>query len=127
MGEVKVELPSDLIQTHIRMAVVQALDKDNEKLVEAVVRAAMMEPAPDRYASRGKTKFQITVEEMIREEAKKVFQEWIDTNREMIREAFLKRLSKTPKKFIDTIADAFLDSMTGFSFSINWEPKDMEL
>lgn len=127
MNEVKMQLPSDLIQAHIRMAVVQALNKDNDKLVEAVVRAAMMEAAPDRYTHRDKTKLQVTIEEMIREEAKKVFQEWLDTNKKMVREAFLARLNKTPKKFVEAIADEFLSSMRGFSFSVKWEPKDMEL
>ena len=129
-SEIKMQLPDDLIKAHIRLAVIEALDKSggNEKLIEAVVKAAMEEKEKNSYSSYGeKTVFGQQVREMIRDEAKAVFQQWLDENKQNIHDAFMKRLKKSPQKFIDHIVETFLGAMASdFSFQVKWEPKDRD-
>ena len=110
--------------------VIEALDKSdgNEKLIEAVVKAAMEETGRDRdrYGS-DRSLFGEQVRVMIRAEAKVVFQEWLDENKQKIRDAMTKRLKKSPQKFVVNIVDSFLGAMGGnFSFQVKWEPKDRD-
>lgn len=112
------EITRDIVQAHIRAAVVAALAKDPEKLVAAVVDAAMKEKDRNNYSSDPPI-WDRMVNEMIREAAKEAFKEWLAENADLIKRKVRERLSKEKSKFINNMVGALVDAMkTGFYFSV---------
>jgi hypothetical protein len=116
MGDSKVEIkiPEQLIEDMIRSKIVEQIGTGHE-LVKRIVESAC-----DKKDSswNKKTILQKAFEEMIRNEAKKIFREWIDTNREAFREAFIAQLSKQKNARLKKLANSVIDEMCGFSVQV---------
>ncbi len=96
------EAARDIAETKIRAAVAEALGKDPRALIERVVDAALS-ARPDPYSRE--PVLQKAIREMIVEEAKAAFADWIEENRTVVRRAVAARLRDTKKGLIDRVAD----------------------
>lgn len=125
-GNVSVSLPAeitrDIVTAQIRAAVVASLASDPEKLVRAVVDAAMAQKV-DNW--RDRTIWDDQINQAIREAAQGALQEWITDNMTMIRKAVRTRLDKEKRgileKLVDSIADA---AKSSWCFSIAFKEID---
>lgn len=117
---VSTENMENLINNKIQLAMMEALNDDREQLVERVVSAALMQEVEDRYSGRNgkkKTVFGKAIEEMIQASAKDTFQVWLDENQALLRAAIEKRLTKSPQKFINSVADQVMKGF-GEAFTV---------
>jgi hypothetical protein len=113
------EITRDIVNAQIKAAVVTALAKDPERLVAAVVQAAMTQK-PERGYSSDPPIWDSMVNKMIREAAESAFKEWLAENAEMIKRKVRERLSREKTKFVEKIVDGMVDATkTGFSFSVS--------
>lgn len=112
------EITKDIVNAQIKAAVVTALAKDPEKLVTAVVDAAMKQK-PERGYSSDPPIWDTMVNEMIRDAAKIAFKEWLDENAEMIKRKVRERMNREKSAFIAKTVDALTDSFkSSFYFSV---------
>ena len=117
------DLVKDIIDVKMREAMVEALGKDPEALVTAVVKSAL-EKKESSYG-RGKTVFQEAIDKMIQEEARAVFQKWLSAKKPLIKKAILKRLKDTEAGFVDTVAEKLVDTLgSKFYVSVHLKVED---
>jgi hypothetical protein len=91
-----------IIDSHVRKAIMEALGKDPESLIKAVVDSAM---SAKSSSFSNKTLFIEASEQMIRDAAREVFKEWLSDKKVLIQNAISKRLKEENSAFIETIAD----------------------
>ena len=104
-----VEVPQEMVRAHIQKAVAEALGADPSALVQTVVDVAMR--AKERsYGSE--TIFGEAVNKMIRDAAKGVFAEWLETQKDTIRQALLKRLATQGSAFVEQVADQLIKGLS---------------
>jgi len=103
-SQIGIHLPSQLIEDVIRAEIVRALG-DKSNLIEAVVSTALKAKDPRTYGSE--TIFRQEVNKMVREEAIQVVRQFIDSNRERIRNAFQEYLLRN--SIIDKLVSGLID------------------
>lgn len=97
-----------LLDVKIKASIMEALGKDPDKVIETVVTQALSEKK-DSYSSE--TKFQSAINEMIREVAKVTFSEWIESKKDVIRKAILKRINREESQFFESLADQLVNGL----------------
>lgn len=107
--QIVMEIPKEIIDAQVKAAVVGALAKDPEKLVAAVVDAAMRQKDPRDYGRT--TIWDRTINDAIRLAANEAMKEWLDGQRAAIKAAVLSRL-KRKEKLIGEIADKLIDKFS---------------
>ena len=118
------EITRDIVNAQIKAAVVTALARDPERLVAAVVDAAMKEKNRNGYSSDPPI-WDSMVNEMIREAAKDAFKEWLTANAEMIKRKVRERMDREKSKFVQKTVDALTDSFKSeFVFRVNLKDID---
>ena len=124
-SEMKIEIPTNLITDTIRAEMVRQMASENKtKLIEAVVAHAMT-ARKDSYSSTP-TFFQETVNGMIREEAQKVFKEWIDANRKQISDALFKHLNENKQARLKEFAENLAKNIEMYGIQVNLDLRDKE-
>ena len=114
------DVPKEIIDAEIRAAVVKALGTDPDKLVRAVVDAAM-DQKKDRYDKD--TIFQTAVADMIRGAAKEEFKAWLEQKRPLIMAAVRERLTRE-EGFVGQVADKLVTAMAAsFYVSVHLDVK----
>ncbi|HXF73045.1 MAG TPA: hypothetical protein VNO79_10605 [Actinomycetota bacterium] len=98
----------EIVETRIRLAVAEALAKDPRALIERMVDAALAQ-RDDRWSNQ--TILQTTIKQMVVEEVKAAFAEWVDEHRQAIRQAVAKRLRATKEGVIDRMADRIMEGL----------------
>jgi hypothetical protein len=118
-SEMKIEIPTDLISDSIRAELVRQIGvgPTRDKFVEAVIRNAM-EGKKDNYSS-SPTFFQAAVNEMIREEALKVFKAWLEENRTAISAALFSYLNGNKQKRLKDFAEKLAGNIATYGISVN--------
>ena len=115
--QVSITVSKEIIDAHVKAAVITALNKDPEALVRAVVNAAMNEK--DRSYSNF-TIWDTQVNSMIREVAKATFDEWLNEMKPTIAKEVRARLAgKNGRKTIDDIVEKMATALSGFTVSIH--------
>ncbi|MEE9382890.1 MAG: hypothetical protein V3V08_05690 [Nannocystaceae bacterium] len=113
--EVSTENMDQLIEGHIRVAMLEALSEDSSTLIERVVKLAMNQECKksshNHYSNNKKTHFGCELEDMVREAAGSMFKDWLKEHHTLIRGAIEKRLNQAPKKFVNDIAKAVVDGL----------------
>lgn len=120
-SEVKIEIPTILIQDTIRAEMMRSLG-NTDQLVEAVIKHAMNEKK-DTYNSTP-TYFQHAVNEMIRNIAKDIFSEWLEQNRENIKKALLKFLTENKQKMLTDLATQLASNITTYGINVSLTLRD---
>lgn len=110
-----IQIPDEMLRAAILDLVAKALP-DRDKLIQQVVREAMLEP-PDRYARRGETKFGKIIADEIRALCEVVFREWLDGKKDAIRDQLLRELEKIKAKRLRAIVEALADGLSTLSVS----------
>jgi len=124
MPEFNVKLEEDLVKTYIEKAIAEALGKNPEALVQAVVREAM---SAKRNTYDRKTIFQSAIEEMIRQAAKEQFKLWLDTQKDKIKKALQERLAKEGDGFIAKVTDSIVTGLAeSFYVSVHLKIEDQD-
>lgn len=103
-----IQIPEQMIANVIQAEIVKAIPNP-EAWVAAVVRKALEEP--DRNSYGRKTKFEDTVEGEIRDLAKTVFREWLNGQKEKIRDQLVTELNRRNAKRVKEIAGLLADAM----------------
>lgn len=117
-SEMKIQIPSDLIEDTIRAEMVRQIGAENrDKLIESVVYHAMTQKKDDY--SRTPTYFQSAVNEMIREEACKIFREWLDGNRKSIATALFAYLNDNKQKHLKIFAENIANSIDKYGIDVS--------
>lgn len=105
---VVMNVPKDVIETHIKLAVAQVLARDPETLIRACVDAVLTKKS-DNYHSR--TVLETTLEKLIKETAERSAQEWITEQGPKIRDAVRQRLNKDKAALIQKLVDGLGDQL----------------
>ncbi len=113
---VKIHIPEGLITDTIRAEIVRQIGTGPE-LVEAIIRRSMSAKNSRSYGS--KSIFEESVEGMIIDEAKKVFAEWMETNREGIKKALFKYLNSNKQKKLTEFAEKMAECVTKYNMRIS--------
>jgi len=121
MSEVKIEIPQVMIEDLVRAEMVKAMG-NKDQLVEKVVQVAMTQKR-DSYSGTP-TFFQETVNKMIREEAEKIFGEWIEQNRSAIRDAMMKFLNANKQKRLTEFCEKLAENITKHGISVDIDLRD---
>lgn len=122
-SELKIQLPTALIEDSIRAEIVRQFP-DKEKLATRIIEEALTQKA-DRYSRSDETLFGAAVKAMIREEAQKIFGEWVEENRDLIRKAFVAELKRDKHKRLAGMVDSLLRDLSRFSVSVSLNrPRD---
>ena len=108
MAEITMQVPKEIISAHVAAAVMEALGKDPDALIKAVVDEAMR---TKKNSYESDTIFLSGVKELIRQEANTVFKDWLEQKRPIIQKAILTRLKREEAGFINTVADKLVDGM----------------
>ena len=120
-SEVKIHIPEQLISDTIRAEIVRQIP-NKEAFAESVIKA-MLEVKRDSYSSTP-TLFQESVRGMILEEAKKIFAEWIEQNRQLIRDALFRYLNGNKQKALTNLCEEISKSIYKYSFNVSLFLKD---
>jgi hypothetical protein len=112
-GEINVSISQESVQqiidAKVREAVAGALGRDPKYLIDNIVRMALEEKSRDSYGGR-QTIFAEAVSKMIREEALRGIQEWIEENRPLMRKVIHERI-RARKGFAQKLADNMTDAL----------------
>lgn len=119
-AKILMSVPKDIIHAQVQSAVVQALNKDPEALVRAVVEAAMQEKPRDSYSYDKATIWQKMVNEEIRKVATEQFKIWLEQQKPVIAKQIQEFMGKSTKGMVQKIAEKMADSLNNFSININW-------
>jgi hypothetical protein len=118
-SEMKIEIPTKLIEDSIRCEMVRQIGEGamRDKFVEAVVKNAM-ESKKDSY-SNTPTYFQQAVNEMIKDEALKIFKSWLDENRAAISTALYNHLNGNKQARLKEFADQLAGNISKYGITVN--------
>jgi hypothetical protein len=117
-SQVSITVSKEVIDAHVKAAVVSALNKDPEALIRAVVSAAMNQK--DSHSYSGATIWDQQVNAMIREVAKATFDEWLNEMKPTIqKEVRLRLAGKNGKKTIDDIVEQLSSALGRFQVSVH--------
>lgn len=117
MAEVGITIPTELINDLVRAAIVRELGNQTA-LIEGVVNAAMS-AKESNYSS--KTFFQATTEKLIRGVADEALKEWIETQREAIKAAFLKYLTSRDGAATKKLIDAMMEGVGRYQATVQFK------
>lgn len=116
-SQVSITVSKEVIDAHVKAAVVSALNKDPEALVRAVVHAAMNQKSSN-YPNHCIWDEQVSA--MIREVAKGTFDEWLNEMKPIIAKEVRQRLAgKNGKATIDDIVGKLSTALGNFQVSIH--------
>ncbi len=113
---VSTQIPHKLIEDVVRAQIVESLKGDGVAMIDAVVREAMNRKK-DTYSSTP-TYFQEEVEKMIREEAREIFKEWLDSNRDNIKSALFKHLNSNKQKRLLEFCEKLAGNITTYGIDV---------
>jgi len=118
-SEMKIEIPTKLIEDSIRCEMVRQIGEGamRDKFVESVVKNAM-ESRKDNYGSTP-TYFQQAVNEMIRDEALKVFRAWLEENRAAISTALYNHLNGNKQARLKDFAEKLAGNISTYGITVN--------
>ncbi len=122
-SEMKIEIPTQLIEDTIRAEMVRQIGGENkDKLIEAVVKTAMTQKK-DTYNSTP-TYFQQAINEMIRDTAKEIFGEWVESNRAAIAKALTVYLNANKQKRLTEFAENLAGNISRYGITVNLNLKE---
>ncbi len=116
MSDAKLEMkiPAQLIENTILTELVKQMP-NKEQFTEQLV-LQMMRHKANSYDRE--TVFQAACREMVLTEARKIFGEWLDQHREMIRKSLTKYLTKNKSEMVHQIAKNMADGIASYSASV---------
>jgi len=121
--EMKIELPTQLIEDTIRAEMVRQIGGENrDKLIENVVKTAMSQKKNDYNSTP--TYFQEAVNGMIRDEAIRVFKEWIGSNRADIAKALFTYMNADKQKRLKQFAEKLAQNISRYGIYVSLDLKD---
>ncbi len=125
MTEMKMELPTQMIEDTIRAEMVRSImaSGGHEKMLRAVVKEALEKT--DRYDRE--TVFQKAINKLIRKKAEEAFAEWIEENGEAVKAALIKELNKGRQARIRKIASDITDGLTQITPTVDLKFAKREL
>lgn len=111
-----ISIPNGLIEDLVRAAIVRELG-DQTKLIEGIVRQALG-AKKDSYSKE--TLFQAEVHKAIREAAQEAIKEWIQSNRDRVKQALLDHLLESNGIAAKKLAESLIDGISGYNIKVNF-------
>lgn len=109
--DVKVQIPQDkmqeIIDTHIRAAIVGALGKDPEACARAIVDEALRRRSDKSFSGRSVLSDAVT--DLVQTAAKEAIKEWIEENKQLVKAAVTRRMREGD--FAEKIAAQVTDGL----------------
>lgn len=99
---------AEVVDARIRQGVTEALGKDPETMVRAVVDAALSEK-PGSYGRE--TFLQAAVKDLIQKAAQDSLRQWVVENQELIRARVAERIAGKKADLPDRIADSVIEAL----------------
>lgn len=122
MSKLEINIPSQMIEDAVRAQVVEALTAGKgEELIKAIINQAMTEK---RNTYGHETVFGYAVKEMIRSEAKKIFGDWLNSQREALREQLMAELDMNGKKRLKELTEALVQNIGRYSVEVSFRIPD---
>ncbi len=118
--EAKVEIQKDYIDKVIAVAIIEALG-DKDDIIQQVVDAAMNQKK-DTYSKE--TYFMAGVNQSIRDAAQETFKEWLSENKEAVKVALKKYLSKKEGMIDNLVKQIMTGLIDHVSVSVRLTPDD---
>ena len=116
-----VSVPREYVEEQIRLAIMQALSKDTEAVVKALVDSALS-TKKDSYSKE--TVLQVAYNNMVREAAVEALKDWIAETQPVIKAAVLKKIQATTG-LAETIADRVVEGLgQRFSVQVFWKQEE---
>ena len=119
--QIVMKVPEEIIDAQVRSAVAQALGKNADVLVRAIVDRAISKKQ-DNYSRT--TIFQDELDKMIRAVANESLAEWLEELRPEIRKQVRATLDKRKREQVAKMADRLLDSLSNAIFYVNVKNSD---
>ena len=114
-SQVQIHIPQQLIDDMVRAEIVRALG-NHEAFCKAMVQRAL-DARKNTYDKT--TILEDTFGEMVREEAKKIFREWVEEHRELLKKHFVQALTDKKNERLRQMADSLLGSIHDFSLNVS--------
>ena len=119
MSKLELSIPDQMITDAVRAQIASSISEQGaQEMVEHVVKLALEERHERSYGRQ--TIFQKAVNTMIQEEAERIFGEWLDENRELLKETLLRELNGRRQKRLKDIAEEICSNMGRFSCSVSF-------
>jgi hypothetical protein len=115
-SEVKIEIPSSLIEDTIRMEMIRQMPNKEGIMAEVIKKA--MQAKKDNY-SNSKTIFQETFESKIMSTVNEIIGEWMEVHREEVKDHIVKYLTKGKNEFLNQFAEALMNGVTKYSIGVH--------
>lgn len=122
-SQVGISIPTQLIEDIVRAEIVRSLG-DQTALIEGIVRAAITAKQPNSYSDRDPTIFMKQAQEMIRKVATEALQEWIEQNRQKIKDALFRHLQSKDGAPVKKLVESFTEGLGRYSISVGFNWKD---
>lgn len=118
---VMINVSEDIIKAHVQAAVQQVLNRDPEKLVKAVVDAALNQKR-DHYNS--KTIWEEQLNDAIRAVAQETFKEWVESVKPVVAKMIRERFEGPKgKETVKAIVDKMTAALGSFAVHVSL-PRD---
>ncbi len=112
---VQIKIPEELISDLVRAEIVKAVG-NKEAFVNAVVMRALGAKS-DSYPYKSLIETEFT--KMVQEEAKKVFGEWIEENRGLLKKYFLQALNQEKGARLQKMAEDLIAGIGRFNVQVS--------
>jgi hypothetical protein len=122
VSDVKIDIPDTLIEDVVQAEIVRQFP-DKETFAEQCIAAMLKEK---RNSWREKSMFGEACQNMIQEEAKRIFGQWIEENRELLRDTLYKFLSKDKNKVLKKLCEDWTKNLSKWSVELQVTMKDWE-
>ena len=116
-SQVGIHIPSQLIEDLVRAEMVRALG-NQEALIAGIVREAITAKDPKSY--RDETIFMRSAQEMIRKVATEALQDWIEQNRQKIKDALFKHLQSREGAAVKQLVESFTAGLGRYSIGVSF-------
>ena len=116
-----VSVPREYVEEQIRLAIMQALSKDTEAVVKALVDSALS-TKKDSYSKE--TVLQVAYNNMVREAAVEALKDWIAETQPVIKAAVLKKIRATTGLAEELASQLTKGLSQDFSARVYWKPEE---
>lgn len=119
--QIMMKVPEEVITAQVKAAVASVLNKDPERLVRAVVDAAMAQKK-DHYDKRSLWEEELNT--MIRAVAREEFVAFLAEQRPGIAKLVREKLGGSKSKILDDLVGRVVDGVKNVNVAVHWPGKD---
>lgn len=97
-----------ILDVQVKAAIMKGLGKNKDVVIAEIVNKALSQKKNNYDRT---TIFEDAIDEMIRKAAKETLMIWLESKKEIIKQAIVKRLNKEESDFLESIADQIVNGL----------------